>query len=904
VRPGELVAVLAPCSPAWIAGLLGVWRVGAAYLPLDPAHPKARIDALLRDAAPVAVLTDEWLTSVDAPSTWVEPVDLPDDAPAYLLHTSGTSGTPKGVLTARRGVRNYLAWGVRNYSNLSGTSLLHSPVATDTTLLTVFGTLLAGGRLRIASLDDAPTERVADFVDLTPSHLRLGSALPTGFVPTGELVLGGEGLSGELLAPWLADHPGLTVTNEYGPTEIVVGCVAHRVVEVAPGPVPIGRPIWNTRVYVLDARMNPVPPGETGELYVAGDGVALGYLGQPAITASRFVADPFGPAGSRMYRTGDLARWSADGLLYCLGRADDQLSVHGFRVEPGEIEAALRALPGVQAAAVAIVNNQLVGCVVGEAQLELLRERLPGYSVPARVFSVEALPLTANGKLDIVRLPVVDVAPSAGPAEGPVGAICALFAEVLCLPEVGPDDSLFRLGGDSMTAIQLVSRGRDSGLIFTAKDVFQLRTPARLAEAATAAPSAGEQASDAIGLVPPTPIMRWARDRGGSIDRLNQSVVFRTPADARWDQIVDVLQAVLDRHDMLRADLDPATWQLRVPPVGTVQAEPLVHWVDAEPLDDDQLATQIATQRADAVGRLNPSAGAMLRAAWFDAGSRPGRLLLVVHHLVIDGMSWGILATDLNAAWQQQPLSRRGTAFRTWANALDPADAPIVESTEAPLGSRVADPARDTADTGLRWHSTMPIVSTEVAEAYRADVQDILLAGLVRAIGRTELLVDVESHGRDVDVLPGADLGRTVGWFTALRPVRLDGAVRPISEAQRAEAVPQVGFNYLGRAFTGGTGDWSIVAETDWAADAADGPFTRTLEIDLRVVDDRISVLWQWPAALLSEADVRRIAGSWLHALDMIRADAPRAGRLTTADLGLVSLSQDEIDELEGGWSA
>ena len=902
VQPGDLVAVLASRSPAWIAGLLGVWRAGAVYLPLDPAHPKARIDTLLREAAPVAVLTDEWLTSLDTPSTPVEPVALPDDAPAYLLHTSGTSGTPKGVLTTRRGVRNYLAWGVQNYPDLRGTSLLHSPVTTDMTVLTVFGALLAGGRLRTASLDEAPAAPVADFIDFTPSHLRLGTALPGGFVPTGQLVLGGEALSGELLAPWLAEHPGVAVSNEYGPTETVVGCVAHRVENVAPGPVPIGRPIWNTRCYVLDARLNPVPPGETGELYVAGDGVALGYLGQPASTAGRFVADPFGVAGSRMYRTGDLARWNADGLLYCLGRADDQLSVHGFRVEPGEIEAALRALPGVRAAAVAIAHNQLVGCVVGAADLDLLREQLPAHLVPARVFSVEALPLTANGKLDVARLPVVDVLPGAAPAEGPVGAICALFAEALCLPEVGPDDSLFRLGGDSMTAIQLVSRGRDSGLVFTAKDVFQLRTPARLAEVVTAAPSAGEQASDAVGLVPPTPIMRWARARGGSIDRLNQSVVFRTPAGARWDQIVDVLQAVLDRHDMLRADLEPATWNLRVPPAGTVPAEPLVHWVDAEALDDDQLAARIAAQRAVAVGRLDPSAGVMLRAAWFDAGSRPGRLLLVVHHLVVDGMSWGILAADLAAAWQRQPLSRRGTAFRTWATALDATDVPRADNTETPLGSRFADPARDTADTGLRRHSTMPIVPTELAEAYRVDVQDILLAGLVRAIGRAELLVDVESHGRDL--LPGADVGRTVGWFTALRPVRLDGSVRPITDAPRAEAAPQIGFNYLGRAFTGGAGDWSIVAEADWAADTADGPFTRTLEVDLRIVDEQISVLWQWPAALLSEADIRKLADDWLRALDAIRADAPRTGGLTSADLDLVSLSQDEIDELEGGWSA
>jgi non-ribosomal peptide synthase protein (TIGR01720 family) len=776
----------------------------------------------------------------------------------------------------------------------------------------VFGTLLAGGRLRIAALDDVPTDERADFVDLTPSHLRLGGALPAAFVPAGQLVLGGEALSGELLQPWLAEHPELVVSNEYGPTETVVGCTAHRVEALGAGPVPIGRPIWNTRCYVLDAGLAPVPPGETGELYVAGDGVAIGYRGQPGTTASRFLADPYGLPGSRMYRTGDLARWSEDGLLSCLGRADGQLNVHGFRVEPGEVEAALLAQPGVSAAVVTIANKQLVGYVVGQAELAPLREQLPAHAVPARLISLDELPLTANGKLDLAKLPVVDAVPSAAPDAGPVLALCELFAAALCLPEVGPQDSLFSLGGDSMTAIQLVSRGRDSGLLFTAKDVFQLRTPARLAEVATAAPSADDQATDAVGLVPPTAIMRWARDRGGAIERLNQSVVFRIPPGARWDQIVAVLQAILDRHDMLRADLDPATWHLRVPPAGAVPAEPLVHWADAESLDDDQLTARIAAGRADAVGRLNPSAGVMLRAVWFDAGPRPGRLVLVVHHLVIDGMSWSILAADLATAWQQvaggaEPvLARRGTAFRTWARSRTEQRPAELAQARSPLGARLADPELDTAETGCRLHDTLPIVSAELAEAYRVDPQDILLAGLAMAVSEWRasagpVVVDVEGHGRDADV----DLGRTVGWFTTVRPVELDRSVRRLRDRPQARSRAQIGFNYLGRAFTGGQGDWSIVAEDDWPADAADGPFTRTLEIDLRIVNAaEISVLWQWPAALLSEQDIRGLAAALRRALTTIAADAPTAGGLISADLDLVSLSQAEIDELEGGWGA
>ncbi|HEY2203404.1 MAG TPA: amino acid adenylation domain-containing protein [Pseudonocardia sp.] len=1021
LRPGDLVGVAAARGAGWVAALLGTWRAGAGYLPLDPEHPPARVADLLADVAPRTVLaTAEGAATLPAGTAWLlveppgpipagidpaadvalpEPATLPDLLPAYVLHTSGSTGAPKGVLTTRRGVRNYLAWGVWHYPRLRGTSLLHSPVTTDVTVLTLFGALVAGGTLHVGSAVEAlrtgrpGSAPVADFVNLTPSHLRLGDALPGALVPRGELVVGGEQLTGDTLARWRAEHPDVPVTNEYGPTETVVGCLAYRVergVELPAGPLPVGRPIWNTRVHVLDAALQPVAPGTVGELYVSGDGLAHGYLDRTAETASRFVADPFGAPGERMYRTGDLAWRAEDGELTCLGRADDQLQVNGFRVEPGEIEAALREHPGVAAAAVVRQDGALVGyvvgAVVGAADLteladhlrqrlpahllpelaDHLRQRLPAHLLPTRLMSIAEIPLTGNGKLDVAALPPVrdPAAASAGePADDTERLLCELAAEVLCLDEVSPEESLFALGGDSMTVIRLVSRARESGLRFTPRDVFRLRTPARIAAAGTRPdPEAGPLADGAhraaLGEVPLTPIMHWVLGRGGRIDRLSQSVTLRTPADAGRERLIAVLQAVLDVHDMLRAALrtEPGP-VLRVPAPGTVSAGDVLHRVDAEGLDERTLDEVADEHRERAVDRLDPAAGAMLRAVWLDAGERPGRLVLVVHHLAVDGVSWGVLLDDLSSAWSQvsgghpPSLPTPGTAFRTWAEALrrrarDPAllaELPawqrVVAGGEPPLARRDVRPDVDTRGTGrslagaLAADRTAPLLAA-VPAAYRAGTQDVLLAGLALAV--TEwwrrrdrpsdglVLLDVERHGRDGDVVPGTDVTRTVGWFTALYPVRLnlagidpaaalDGgdatvaAVRAVRDQLRdtpgdgvghgllrylneetADALsgrtePRIGFNYVGRAATIGRGEFAVVQNGRGADAYPDAPFAHPLEINARVTDGtdgpELSVLWEWPDGVLDRAEVVELAELWFRALEVIEASAPEAGR-------------------------
>ncbi|WP_190200240.1 non-ribosomal peptide synthetase, partial [Streptomyces djakartensis] len=381
IGPEQVVAVALPRSADLVVALLAVAKAGAAYLPVDPAHPAARLRYVLADARAACGLTLSTLAA-DLPETglnWLavddpevaraaeeQPEHDPSDAdretglrpahPAYVIYTSGSTGRPKGVLVEHRALAAYLDFARRAYPGTAGTALLHSPVSFDLTVTALFASLTAGGRVLVGDLSDgSPVPGPYTFLKATPSHLALLGASPGQEAAVADLVVGGEQLTGDLLASWRRSHPQATVVNEYGPTEATVGCITFRVrpgTAIADGPVPVGRPVPNMRAYVLDAGMRLVPPGATGELYLAGAQLARGYLNRPGLTAERFVADPFGGPGARMYRTGDLARWTRGGDLVFIGRADEQVKVRGYRIEPAEIEATLSRHEAVAQAAV------------------------------------------------------------------------------------------------------------------------------------------------------------------------------------------------------------------------------------------------------------------------------------------------------------------------------------------------------------------------------------------------------------------------------------------------------------------------------------------------------------------------------------------------------------------------
>ncbi|NJC70661.1 amino acid adenylation domain-containing protein [Planosporangium thailandense] len=899
VGPERRVALALHRSVDMMVAVLAVLKAGAAYVPIDPDYPQQRVAYLLTDAAPTLLLTTTDIAAVlpqvdglpavclDDPRTRETLAGHDDGAPrdadrrhplgprhpAYVIYTSGSTGAPKGTVVTHEAIVNRLCWMQAEYGLTGEDAVLQkTSVGFDVSVWELFWPLLTGAVLVLArpggQQDPAYLARLIAAAGVTtvhfvPSMLRPFLAEPAAVSCTGlrRVICSGEALPAELRDRFyeLYGGSGPTLHNLYGPTEAAVDVTYWPCAPDESGPVPIGRPVWNTGLHVLDARLRPVAVGEVGELYLSGVQLARGYLDRPGLSAQRFVADPFGEPGERMYRTGDLARWRDDGALDYLGRVDHQVKIRGFRIELGEIEAALASHPTVAAVAVAArqddgLGQRLVAYVVagpGPAPSpdELRRHAattLPDYMVPALFVMLDRLPLSPNGKLDRAALPAPALsAPVKGGAARTPGEeqLCALVAEVLGLPEVGVQDDFFALGGDSIISIQLVSRARKAGIILTPKDVFEHKTVAALAAVASSVTAADDDVPDEpVGEVPLTPIMRRWRELGGPVDGYNQTLALRVPAGLGYRGLLVAVQAVLDRHAVLRGTFvaggHGTEGALTVPPAGAVRAEDCVTRVDVGGWDDARLRAAAGERAARVAAAIRPADGRMIAAEWFDAGpSRSGVLLLVAHHLVVDGISWRIVAADLAEAWREADAGRTpelppvGTSFRRWAqqvsaSAFDPAReaelpywAATMRGADPLLANRPLDPGRDLVRAASHLVRTLPTAVTEplltsVPAAFRAGVNDALLATFAIAVARwrqdrglgsdSSVLIDLEGHGRDGAA--AADLSRTVGWFTSIFPVRLDpgevdgtgpGILRALKAVkEQLRAVPDRGVGY------------------------------------------------------------------------------------------------------------
>ncbi|WP_442803919.1 amino acid adenylation domain-containing protein [Streptomyces luteogriseus] len=950
VGPGKRVAVAVPRSLEQVVALVAIVGAGGAYVPLDLAYPDERLEYILADAAPQVVLVDRdqrdrftdllaragvparvLVQGEEPPAARTEPAPEPDwHTPAYVIYTSGSTGRPKGVVVPHSSVVSLLA-NTRPDMDFGPRDVwvqFHS-FSFDFAVWELWGALAHGGELLVPEygLTRSPVdfhrlvrERGVTVLNQTPSAFyqfieadRLaGEPLPA----LRRIVFGGEALDLGRLRGWVERHGTAApeLVNMYGITETTVH-VTHRVLtdaDFGPGDEvsPIGGPIPGLVTYLLDDRLRPVPPGREGAIYVAGDQVSLGYLGRPGLTAGRFVANPFTADGSRMYHTGDLAVRTLDGELVFTGRADDQVQLKGFRIELGEVEAAIRAFDGVTDVAVTIADtgDHLVAHVVGSVPPDLtarLSSRLPVHMVPGQVLTIESLPLTINGKLDRKALAGSPVrgaglyqlaAPPRGatshnaPADETTAtaALTKIFTETLPGASIDADTDFFRAGGDSIIAITVVNRARTLGLPIAPKDVFLLKTPRALAEhlGTSTHRAAPADAPREDGPFPPTPIILRQRELGGSLTRFAQARTLQAPEGTGFTDAVRAANAVVAAHPALRLRLrtEHGVWTLRTEPTRDITV--------VRPDTTD--ATAVANEAA---GQLDPASGEVIAFAWLESSRT---LVVTVHHLAVDAVSWLILLDDLATALRGEPLAPPTTSYAEYAEAL------TLQATQDVHGlgrwiTTLQAPELVPFTGALRKTTVViaPDVSDSVTRTAPAalglGLTELLCGALRSALTRIQpspgdLAVDLERHGR-VPVLEQHDYTRTVGWFTAIAPVRLTAhtdpvaAAREVAERQPDErghvaygrlryldpqtaplltARPQVLFNYLGRGsesqalhLTGGDQGSPYAVEVNAWTDEATGSLLAEFVLAEGVPD---AITEHWRSALKHLADAATTA--------------------------------------------
>ncbi|WP_009631336.1 non-ribosomal peptide synthetase [Synechocystis sp. PCC 7509] len=986
VKPEIQVGICVERSLEMIVGILGILKAGGAYVPIDPEYPSQRQLFMLQDCKTTVLLTQEKFTATLSDSLQVICLDTdwedfaqqptynlttsvtPENL-AYTIYTSGSTGKPKGAMNTHIAVCNRLLWMQETYQISAADRLIQkTPFSFDVSVWELFLPLLAGACLVIAQpgghkdsnyLVNLIAQEQITTVHFVPSMLRifLQEAELEKCISLRRVFCSGEALPFDLQQSFF-QHLNAQLYNLYGPTEAAIDVTAwtcqNHSTEVV---VPIGYAISNIQIYILNAEFNLVPVGVPGELYIGGVGLARGYCDFPDLTAEKFIPHPWSlKPGMRLYKTGDIARYHADGSIEYLGRSDNQVKLRGFRIELGEIEVALRQLSTVRETVVLLREDipgeqRLVAYVVADEIgnfRQLLSDKLPEHTIPAVFVQLPAIPLTANGKIDRRGLPAPDaVRPELTKfvsARTPLEAkLAAIWAEVLHLEQVGIHDNFFELGGDSILSIQAIAKAKQTDIQLTPKLLFSHPTIAELATVATTTPTINAQQGLVTGSVPLTPIQHWFFEQE-IIDphHWNQAVLLQAKQKLEPELLAAAVKQLIHHHDALRLRFTPTTtgWQqVNAPPDEVV---PFSH-IDLSTLPESDRLLAMETKINQLQASIDLSQGSLLRVALFNLGrEQPQRLLVIVHHLAIDGVSWRILLADLQTAYQQLALPPKTTSFQAWAYRLQEYarsqlfKPTIQQSTPLPVdypnGTNTVASAQ-TINISLTTAETQALLQ-EVPKAYNTQINDVLLTALVQAFtqwtGESAVLIDLEGHGREM-LFADVDISRTVGWFTSIFPVRLDletlepgAALKSIKEQLRQipnngidygvqrylaknleiAVSPQISFNYLGQfdATRSQLSLFELALETEGITRSLQGKRSHLLTINGFVSEGKLQLSWTYSNAIHQASTIENLAQGFLGRLRslIVHCQSPTTGGYTPSDFPLVKLNSATLDRLIG----
>ncbi|TVT88096.1 non-ribosomal peptide synthetase [Pseudomonas sp. RGB] len=980
VGPDVLVGLCVERSVEMVVGLLAVLKAGGAYVPLDPEYPQERLAYMIEDSGITLLLSQQSLLAVlpvegiqvialDQPASWLAGYSSasPDSGVhalnlAYVIYTSGSTGKPKGAGNSHRALVNRLCWMQQAYELTASDAVLQkTPFSFDVSVWEFFWPLMTGARLVVAApgehreparLIETIGRHAITTLHFVPSMLQAFIHEPgvQACACLTRIVCSGEALPLDAQRQVFAKLPAAGLFNLYGPTEAAIDVTHWTCIDEGADSVPIGRPIANLATYVLDAQLNPVPAGVSGELYLGGTGLARSYHRRPALTAERFVPSPF-INGERLYRTGDRVRQRTDGVIEYLGRLDHQVKLRGLRIELGEIETRLLQHPSVREAVVLVQGGkQLVAYLVldSEEPADLkawLLSSLPEYMVPTHFVVLAQLPVTANGKLDRKALPLPEAAPQQAfiaPSSDLQKALAAIWSDVLGVPHVGVDDNFFELGGDSIISIQVVSRARQAGIRLSPRDLFQYQSVRSLALVASFEQAVVMDQGPVSGEVILTPVQQAFFSQAiAARHHWNQSLLL-TPREALEPAQLDAaLTQLINHHDALRLRFTRQAdgWQQ----AHAAPAAESVLWQFSVGTEAELAALCDEAQRS-----LNLEQGPMLRAALVTLADGAQRLLLVVHHLVVDGVSWRVLLEDLQQAYRQVALPAKTSSYQQWAQQLQAhahtleAQLPfwLAQSSDAELPcdnphGGLQNRLGTKLETRLDAELTRQLLQDAPA-AYRTQVNDLLLTALARVIsrwsGQAAALIQLEGHGRE-DLFDSLDLSRTVGWFTSLFPVRLQAAgelsdaIKSIKEQLRAVpqkglgygllrylgqpqsrealadlAAPRITFNYLGQFDRQFNEAALFVPASEGGGQAQDpqAPLANWLTVEGQVYGGELSLQWGFSREMFNAATIQRLADDYATELKALieHCCATPAGQVTPSDFPLARITQQQLDAL------